>query len=316
MADNYFWADKKVLVTGGHGFLGSHVIDRLSKTECKIIAPRHSEYELTKESEVEKLFMDNPKTDIIIHMAVDGGGIGYLKERPGSSFYNNIMMAVLLQEQSRRNGIEKFVGIGSICEYPKITPVPFKEEDLWNGYPEETNAPYGLAKKMMLIQSQGYRDQYGFNAIHLMPVNLYGPRDDFDLANSHVLPALIRKIVEAEEKRLPYVEIWGTGNASREFLYVEDCAEAIVLATERYNGRDPINLGSGLEITIRDLVTKIKMLTGFKGEIKWDTSKPDGQPRRCLDISKAEKEFGFRAKTELDKGLRKTIDWYLENRGK
>ena len=312
--DSYFWKGKNIIVTGGHGFLGSHVIDRLSQKKCKVIAPRHSKYELTKENEVERLFTDNPKTDMVIHMAVDGGGIGYLRERPGSSFYNNIMMVVLLQEQSRKRGIEKFVGIGSICEYPKFTPVPFKEEDLWNGYPEETNAPYGLAKKMMLVQSQGYRDQYGFNAIHLMPVNLYGPRDDFDLKNSHVVPALIRKMIEAKEKEAQYVEIWGTGKASREFLYVEDCAQAIILAAEKYNGRDPINIGSGLEINMRDLVTMIKTLTGFEGEIKWDTSKPDGQPRRCLDVSKAEKEFGFRARTSLDEGLKETIDWYLLNR--
>ncbi len=311
MIDKKFWNDKKVLVTGGHGFLGSHLVDKLSETECSLIIPKHSEYGLTKEDEVKRLFADNPGIDIVIHLAVDGGGIGYLKEKPGSSFYNNILMGVFLQEESRLNKVGKFVGIGSICEYPKFSPIPFKEEDLWDGYPEETNAPYGLAKRMMLVQSQGYRDQYEFNSIHLMPVNLYGPKDDFDPKNSHVVPALIKKMIEAKEKQIPHVEIWGTGKASREFLYVEDCAEAIILATEKYNGRDPINLGSGLEISVRDLVMKIKDLTGFKGEIKWDTSKPDGQPRRCLDVSKAEKEFGFRSRTTLEDGLKKTIEWYM-----
>jgi GDP-L-fucose synthase len=309
-----FWNEKKVLVTGGHGFLGSHLIDRLSQTGCELVAPRRSEYDLTKEEEVKRLFRENPKISLLIHLAVDGGGIGYLREKPGSSFYNNIMMGVLLQEQSRINGIEKFVGVGSICEYPKITPVPFKEENLWEGYPEETNAPYGLAKKMMLVQGQGYRDQFGFNSIHLMPVNLYGPRDDFDLKASHVVPALIRKMIEAKEKSSTSVEIWGTGNASRELLYVEDCAEAILLASEKYNGRDPVNLGSGIELPMREIVAKIKALTGFEGEIKFDTSKPDGQPRRCLDVSRAEREFGFKAKTSLEDGLKKTIDWYQKQK--
>jgi len=311
MVNQEFWQSKRVLVTGGHGFLGSHLVDRLSQTGCEIITPKHSEYDLTKEDEVKRLFTDNSSIDIMIHMAVDGGGIGYLKERPGSSFYNNAMMALLLQEQSRLNNVLKFVGVGSVCAYPKFTPVPFREKDLWNGYPEETNAPYGLAKKMMMVQSQGYKDQYGFNAIHLMPVNLYGPRDDFDLKSSHVIPALIRKMLAAKKDGLPYVEVWGTGKASREFLYVEDCADAIILAAEKYNGREPVNLGSGLEMSMKDIITKIKTLTGFNGEIRWDTNKPDGQPRRGLDVSKAEKDFGFRATTGLDEGLKKTIDWYL-----
>ena len=307
-----FFDGKKMLITGGHGFLGSHLIDKLSKTGCRIIAPKSSEYDLIKEEEVNRLFLDNKNIDLVTHLAVDGGGIGYMKEHPGSVYYNNILMNTLVQEYARINNVSKFVGVGSICEYPKFTSVPFKEEDLWAGYPEETNAPYGLAKKMMLVQSQGYRDQYGFNAIHLMPVNLYGPRDDFDLKNSHVVPALIRKMLEAKENEASFVEIWGTGNASREFLYVEDCAEAILLAAERYNGRDPINLGSGIELSMREIITKIKYATGFRGEIKFDISKPDGQPRRCLDVSKAEKEFDFQAKTSMEEGLRKTIDWYIK----
>lgn len=306
-----FWEDKKVLVTGGRGFLGSHVCDILKEKNCKkIITPRSSEYNFAKEEDVKRFFEDNQNIDIIIHLAVDGGGIGYHKDHPGNVFYNNAMMATLLQEYARKNNVGKFVGIGSVCSYPKFTPVPFKEEDLWEGYPDETNGTYGLVKKMMMVQSQAYRDQYGFNAIHLMPVNLYGPRDDFDLQSSHVVPALIRKMVEAEEKKLPYVEIWGTGSASREFLYVGDCAEAIILASEKYNGKEPVNLGSSSEITIKDLVIKIKKLTGFMGEIKWDTSNPDGQPRRCLDTSRAKREFGFTAHTDFDEGLKKTIEWY------
>ena len=256
-----FWGDKKVLVTGGHGFLGSHVCEILKEKKCKeIITPRSSEYNLAKEEDVRKFFEENQNIDVIIHLAVDGGGIGYHKEHPGNVFYNNTMMATLLQEYARKNSVKKFVGIGSVCSYPKFTPVPFKEENLWEGYPDETNGTYGLVKKMMMVQSQAYRDQYGFNAIHLMPVNLYGPRDDFDLKSSHVIPALVRKMVEAEKRKSPSVEIWGTGGASREFLYVEDCAKAIILASERYNGRGPINLGSGSEINIKDLVIKIKEL--------------------------------------------------------
>ena len=310
-----FWEGKRVLVTGGKGFLGSHVCEILKEKNCKeIITPRSSEYNFAKEEDVRKFFEENQNIDVIIHLAVDGGGIGYHKEHPGNVFYNNTMMATLLQAYARKNSVKKFVGIGSVCSYPKFTPVPFKEENLWEGYPDETNGTYGLVKKMMMVQSQAYRDQYGFNAIHLMPVNLYGPRDDFDLKSSHVIPALVRKMVGAEKRKSPSVEIWGTGGASREFLYVKDCAKAIILASERYNGRGPINLGSGSEINIKDLVIKIKELTGFVGEIKWNTSMPDGQPRRGLDTSKAEKEFGFVADTNFDEGLKKTIDWYKNSK--
>jgi GDP-L-fucose synthase len=309
-----FWSGKTVLITGGAGFLGSHLCESLEEKGCKkIIAPRSSEYDLTKEEDIKKLFEDHKDLDIIIHMAVDGGGIGYMKDHPGNIFYNNIMMATLLQDYARRNGVKKFVGVGSICSYPKFTSVPFREEDLWKGYPEETNAPYGLAKKMMLVQSQAYRDQYGFNAIHLMPVNLYGPRDDFDPNKGHVIPALIKKMLAAKKAGAPNIEVWGTGKASREFLYVKDCAEAIVLAAERYDGREPINVGSGYEITMRDLIEKIRELTGFTGEIRWDTTKPDGQPRRGLDVSRADKEFGFKAKTSFEEGLIKTIEWYISS---
>ena len=309
--NNNFFAEKNILVSGGKGFLGSHLVELLKrKGPQKIIVPNYPEWDFTKLQDCNKITQN---VDVVIHLAVDGGGIGYMKNHPGSIFYNNIMMNTLIQEYSRKNGVEKFVGIGTVCSYPKFTEVPFKEGDLWRGYPEETNAPYGLTKKMMLVQSQAYREQYNFNAIHLLPVNMYGPRDDFDLKNSHVIPALIRKMVEAKEKGLNEVEIWGSGNASREFLYVKDCARGILMATEEYNKAQPINLGTGKEIKIKDLVYKIKDIVGFKGEIKWDTSKPDGQPRRCLDVSKAEKEFGFKSKTDFDIGLKETINWYLNN---
>ncbi len=254
------------------------------------------------------------KADIVIHLAAKVGGIGLNREKPGELFYDNIMIGVQLMEQARLNKVEKFVAIGTICAYPKFTPVPFKEKDLWDGYPEETNAPYGLAKKMLLVQSQAYRQQYCFNSIFLLPVNLYGPGDNFDSSSSHVIPALIKKCVDAVENNKDKINVWGTGKASREFLYVEDAAEGIILATEKYDKSEPVNLGAGFEITIKDLVEKIAKLTGFKGEIEWDHSKPDGQPRRMLDVSKAKKEFDFTAKTDFDEGLKKTIEWYKEQR--
>ncbi|MCK5149948.1 GDP-L-fucose synthase [Candidatus Pacearchaeota archaeon] len=304
--------NKRILVTGGKGFLGQTLVPLLEKEGVEVFTFSSKDYDLRKEEDVKRLLKDsNP--EIVMHLAVDGGGIGYMKENPGSIYYNNIMMNTLVQEQARLKGVKKFVGIGTVCSYPKFTPVPFKEENLWEGYPEETNAPYGLAKKMMMVQSQGYREQYGFNAIHLLPVNLYGPNDDFDLNSSHVVPALIKKMVEAKEEGRESVELWGTGNASREFLYVEDCAKGILMATKDYDKPGPINLGASSETTIKNLAETIKKLVGFEGELTWDTSKPDGQPRRCLDTSKAEKEFGFKAQTSLDEGLRKTIEWYNHN---
>ena len=301
--------NKKILVTGGRGFLGQTLVPLLEKEGAEVFTFSLEEYDLRKEEDVKRLLEDsNP--EIVIHLAVDGGGIGYLKERPGSSYYNNIMMNTLIQEQARLKGVQKFVGMGTVCAYPKFTEVPFKEENLWEGYPEETNAPYGLSKKMMMVQSQSYRKQYGFNAIHLLSINLYGPNDDFDLENSHVVPALIRKMIEAKKNNLPSIGLWGTGSASREFLYVEDCARALLMATKYYDKPEPINLGAGSETTIKNLAKTIKRLVGFEGELIWDTSKPDGQPRRCLDTSKAEKEFGFKAETSLEEGLKKTIDWY------
>jgi GDP-L-fucose synthase len=306
---NDFFNKKRILVTGGNGFLGKSLTERLQKAGAELYVPRSKDYDLREDAQVRKLLGDtNP--DIVIHLAVDGGGIGYMRKNPGSVFYNNIMMNTLVLENSRRKGIEKFVGIGSVCAYPKFAKVPFKEEEIWEGYPEETNAPYGLAKKMMMVQSQAYREQYGFNAIHLLLVNLYGPHDDFDLESSHVIPGLINKFHKAVSENAKKVEIWGTGAASREFLYSEDAAEAIMLATEKYDKPAPVNIGSGMEISIKNLVGKIAEITNFKGEISWDTTKPDGQPRRCLDVSKAEKEFGFKAKTRFEEGLRKTIEWY------
>jgi len=305
-----FWEDKVVLVTGGKGFLGSHVVELLeSKNPKKIIIPDHKEYDLIKSEDCDKL---TKEVDVVIHLAVDGGGIGYMRKHSGSVFYNNIMMNVLLQEFARRNGVKKFVGIGSVCEYPKFTEVPFKEEDLWLGFPEETNASYGLSKKMMGVQSQAYNSQYGFNGIHLLPTNLYGPRDDFDLESSHVIPALIRKILSAQKEGKNKVKIWGSGKASREFLFVEDCAKGILLAAENYNEPEPINLGAGEEISIKDLVYKIKTITGYEGEFEWDGDMPDGQPRRSLDVSKAKAKFGFEANVGLDEGLKETIKWYQE----
>ncbi|MFH1358673.1 MAG: NAD-dependent epimerase/dehydratase family protein [archaeon] len=309
--DKEFWSEKRVLVTGGMGFVGGFLVEKLKGLGADVFTFSRNEYDLTKEGDVKRLFEDS-KPQIVIHLAVDGGGIGYMKKNPGSVYDNNILMNTFIQKYARLNNVEKFYGMGTVCEYPKFTPVPFKEENLWEGYPEETNAAYGLTKKMMMVQSQGYRQQYGFNAIHLLMVNLYGPRDDFHPENSHVIPALIKKFVENKDK----VEIWGTGSASREFLYVEDAVNAIILAIERYNKSEPINIGSGQETTIKELVNIIAELTNFQGEIVWDTTKPDGQPRRCLDTSKAEQEFGFKAKISFKEGLRKTIKWYLEELNK
>lgn len=308
-----FWKNKKVMVTGGAGFFGSFVVDELRKKCCReIFVPKQEDYDLVNMDSVIKAYKDsNP--NIVIHLAAVVGGIGANRENAGKFFYENLMMGVQLMEVGRQIGIEKFVALGTICCYPKFTPVPFKEEDLWNGYPEETNAPYGLAKKMLLVQSQAYRQQYGFNSIYLMPVNLYGPRDNFNPKSSHVIPALIKKCFDVIKNNEREIVVWGTGKPTREFLYVEDATEGILLATEKYNKFDPVNLGAGFEISIKDLAELIVKLTGFKGKIIWDTTKPDGQPRRCLDTTKAEKEFGFKAKTSFEEGLKKTIKWYREN---
>src|ERR1700687_3451073 len=304
----------RILVTGGAGFLGSFVLEELARAGYRnIIAPRSSEYDLRKPQAIARL-MRETRPQVIIHLAAVVGGIGANRENAGRFFYENLIMGVELMEQARRDGGKKFGAVGTVCAYPKITPVPFREDDLWIGYPEETNAPYGLAKKMLLVQAQAYRQQYGFNAIYLLPVNLYGPRDTFDPARSHVIPALIKKCVDAIDSGAPRIEGWGTGSGRRAFLRVEDCARAIVLAARHYDGGEPVNLGAGREITIRDLVGLVARLTGFRGEIVWDPSKPDGQPRRCLDVSRAEHEFGFRAATDFEEGLRRTIQWYLEVR--
>ncbi len=305
---------KHILVTGGAGFLGSFVVEKLLKRgvpQKQITIPRSKENDLRK---WENCVAAVTGSDLIIHLAAKVGGIGFNHEHPGELFYDNAVMGIQLMEAARQAEVEKFVAVGTICAYPKFTPVPFREEDLWKGYPEETNAPYGLAKKMLLVQAQAYRQQYGFNAIYLLPVNLYGPRDNFDPESSHVIPALIKKVVDAQRKGRKHIEVWGTGIATREFFYVEDAAEAIVLATERYDKPEPVNLGAGMEISIRDLVELICRLCGFRGKIRWDKTKPDGQPRRMLDTSRAEKEFGFVAKTPFEEGLRKTINWYQTNR--
>jgi len=300
------------MVTGGAGFLGSFLCERLEAAGCSdIFVPRRADYDLTHEADIRRVF-EVARPDIVIHLAAVVGGIGANEDEPGRFFYANAIMGIQLIEQARQAGVEKFVCIGSVCAYPKYAPVPFREDDLWNGYPEETNAPYGIAKKALLVQLQAYRQQYGFDGIFLLPVNLYGPRDNFDLRTSHVIPAIIRKCVEARERAERTVTLWGTGTVSREFLYVEDAAEGIMLATERYDGPEPVNLGAGFEITIRELAEKIAELTGFDGEIVWDPSRPDGQPRRSLDVSRAEREFGFRAKTGFEEGLRKTIEWYSD----
>ncbi len=305
-----FWADKAVVVTGGAGFLGSHVVAMLAELGCRrIVVPRRCEYDLTQADAIGRLYRES-RPDLVIHLAAVVGGIGANRENPGAFFYQNLVMGTQLMEQARIHGIRKFVAIGTICAYPKFTPVPFREEDLWAGYPEETNAPYGLAKKMMLVQAQAYRQQYGMNAIYLLPVNLYGPRDNFDPRSSHVIPALIRKCIDARDTGAGAIDVWGSGNASREFLYAEDAARGILLAAELYDGADPVNLGSGMEITIRDLVALIARLTRFAGAIRYDASQPDGQPRRCLDVSRARERFGFVAATPFEEGLRRTIAWY------
>lgn len=307
--------DKKILITGGAGFFGSHVVEKLLShgvQKSHITVPRSSEHDLRRFEECQKIVQGQ---DIIIHMAANVGGIGYNGEHPGELFYDNAIMGIQMMEAARQAGVEKFVQIGTICAYPKFTPVPFKEDDLWNGYPEETNAPYGLAKKMLLVQAQAYRQQYGLNAIYLLLVNLYGPGDDFDPSSSHAIAAVIKKVHDAQKAGQDFIEVWGTGTPSREFIYVEDAAEAVVLATEKYNKPDPVNIGAGFEISIKELIALICRLMDFHGEIRWDKSKPDGQPRRMLDVSRAELEFGFRAKTKFNNGLRATIQWYRTNQG-
>lgn len=305
-----YWADKQVIVTGGAGFLGSFVVERLQQEGCgSVVVPRSADYDLCDGEAVRRLLRD-VRADVIIHLAAKVGGIGANQARPAEFLYDNLMMGTQLLHESWKAGVSKFVAIGTVCAYPKFAAVPFKEDDLWSGYPEETNAPYGLAKKMMLAQSIAYRQQYGFNSIYLLPVNLYGPRDNFDPRSSHVIPALIRKCLDAIDLGHPEIVVWGTGAATREFLYVEDAARAIVAAAEKYDGADPVNIGSGHEISIRDLTGLIANATNFKGEIVWDASKPDGQPRRCLDTSRARALFGFEAEVPFDAGLRRTVDWY------
>ncbi len=334
-----FWEDKRVIVTGGAGFLGSFVVEKLFQRGAnEVLVPRSRDYNLTEREAVRRLLADSlrpwdeipshlkapqaragdfdqhPSQLLVIHLAAHVGGIGANRAHPAEFFYDNLMMGVELMHQAWKHGVGKFIAIGTVCAYPKFTPVPFKEEDLWNGYPEETNAPYGLAKKMLLVQAQAYRQQYGFNAIYLLPVNLYGPRDNFDLETSHVIPALIRKAIEAQERGQKELVVWGDGSPTREFLYVEDAAEGIVIASERYDGPEPVNLGSGYEISIKDLAEMIVRLTGFEGKLVWDTSKPNGQPRRGLDVSRAKAYLGWEAKTPFEEGLRRTIEWYKAHR--
>jgi GDP-L-fucose synthase len=309
-----YFEDRRIVVTGGAGFLGSYITKKLARRGCaNILIPTIEEYDLVDLGDIKRMY-DDMKPDVVIHLAAAVGGIGANREHPGEFFYKNLMMGVQLIEEARLRDLEKFVAIGTVCAYPKFTPVPFKEDDIWNGYPEETNAPYGLAKKMLLAQSQAYRQEYDFNSIFLLPVNLYGPRDNFRPDSSHVIPAIIKKCVDAIDVGADSIECWGTGSASREFLYAEDAAEGILLATEQYNESDAVNIGAGFEITIKDLVEKIVKLTGFGGEITWDPSQPDGQPRRCLDTTRAKEKFNFQAKTNFDEGLKATIDWYVENR--
>jgi GDP-L-fucose synthase len=304
------WESRSTIVTGGAGFLGRAVVAKLTERGyTNIVVPRSREFDLRHEADIRHLF-ETSKPRFIIHLAAVVGGIGANQANPGKFFYDNAIMGILLMELARQYDVEKFVGVGTICAYPKFTPVPFREDDLWSGYPEETNAPYGLAKKMMLVQAQAYRRQYGFNAIYLLPVNLYGPGDNFDPSSSHVIPALIRKCLEARRRNDPEIVVWGDGSATREFLYVDDAAEGIVTALEKYNGAEPVNIGAGFEISIKDLIHLIVKLTGYQGKVVWDISKPNGQPRRMLDTSRAQKEFGFKAATGFETGLRKTIDWY------
>jgi GDP-L-fucose synthase len=309
-----FWSKKRVCVTGGAGFLGSFVVEQLRQRGAKdIFAPTIEEYDLVKHEDIRRL-LEASRPNVIIHLAAHVGGIGANREHPAEFFYDNLMMGTQLMHESWKQGVEKIVAIGTVCAYPKYTPTPFREENLWDGYPEETNAPYGLAKKMLLVQAQAYRQQYGFNAIYLLPVNLYGPRDNFNVKTSHVIPALIGKFIEAKVHGEKEVVVWGDGSPTREFLYVEDAAEGIILAAERYNSSEPINLGSGMEISIKDLAELIARLTGFEGNLGWDKSKPNGQPRRALDTSRAERTFGFRAQMNFEEGLRRTIEWYSQRR--
>ncbi|GAB4570965.1 MAG: GDP-L-fucose synthase [Anaerolineales bacterium] len=315
-----FWKDKRVIVTGGGGFLGSFVVEKLKERGATdIFIPRKKDYDLTQREAIERLYVDalkgaDPKNAVIIHLAANVGGIGANREHPAEFFYDNMIMGVELMHQAYKHGVGKFVATGTVCAYPKFTPVPFKEDDIWNGYPEETNAPYGLAKKMMLVQAQTYRQQYGFNAIYLLPVNLYGPRDNFNLQTSHVIPALIRKAIEAGERGDKELPAWGDGSPTREFLYVEDAADGILTATEKYNGDLPVNLGSGYEISIKDLTEMVARLTGFTGKIVWQTDKPNGQPRRGLDVSRAKELFGWSAQVPFEEGMKRTIEWFKENK--
>lgn len=314
MTETNFWTGKRVTVTGGGGFLGSFVVEKLrQRGATDIFVPRSKNYDLVQPEDIARMLQD-AKPDVLIHIAALAGGIGLNREKPADLFYKNIMMGIPLMHQAWESGVDKFVALGTVCAYPKFANTPFREDELWEGYPEETNAPYGLAKKMLLVQAQAYRQQHDFNAIYLLPVNLYGPKDNFNPASSHVIPALIRKFVEANESGAPQVELWGDGSPTREFLYVEDAAEGIVLAAERYDGDEPVNLGSGYEISIKDLAELISRLVGYSGELVWNEAYPNGQPRRLLDVSRAEELFGFRARVNFEEGLRKTIDWYMQHR--
>jgi len=309
-----FWKGRRVCVTGGAGFLGSYILAGLkARGASDVVAPSLKEFDLVQPEAVRKM-LSQAQADLVLHLAANVGGIGANRARPAEFFHDNLLMGVQMLHESWKAGVKKFVAVGTVCAYPKFTPVPFREQDLWNGYPEETNAPYGLAKKMLLVQAQAYRAQYGFNAIHLIPVNLYGPRDNFDLATSHVIPALIRKCLDAQRAGQDTVVVWGDGTPTREFLFAEDAAEAILLAAERYDSAEPVNLGSGQEISILDLAREIARLVGFEGRIVWDTTRPNGQPRRALDVTRAREQFGFMAKTSLEDGLRRTVEWYRKTR--